>query len=209
MDVTARTPEARGCPNDEWLVAFLIAEQPSLAEPGAARVSLPEHDAIAAHVRGCDRCVAELRIARDRMRLAFEVDAPVPAAVLGRATHPVGSAPAVSAGEVSWWRGLVERIRLPLLVPVAAAAALLLIVGMPQRQPVSAPEELTRAVSLRQPARVTAARATLHVAPQSASLAVAGLERGANVFLLAEQEGWYRIELADGETGWMEKSAFE
>ncbi len=209
MNSTARTPEAGACPSDEWLVAFLIGEQPSLAEPGAARVSLPQHDAIAAHVRDCDRCVAELRIVRDRMRLAFEVDAPVPAAVLARATPPVAPTRHAASHELPWWRGLVERFRLPLLVPVAAAAALVIAVGLPQRRQAPVPEELTRAVAMRQPARVTAPQATLYAAPQSDSLTVARLERGADVFLLAEQKEWYRIERPDGETGWMEKSAFE
>lgn len=207
METAATPADRRHCPGDESLIAYLLAETPGLGAPTARAVG---HDVVAAHVGSCDRCVAELRVVRSRLALAAEVDAPVPAAVRARLAAP---APAPSPVRVAAAPGLLARLaaafRLPLLVPAAAALALVAVATGLERGRAPLPEESTRDVPLRQPARVTAPAATVHADPRAAAAATAVLGRGDAVVLLAEQDGWYRVELGDGRAGWMERSAFE
>ena len=64
-------------------------------------------------------------------------------------------------------------------------------------------------MTLRQPARVTAAAAIVRRSPESGSEAVAELARGDGVLLMGERGGWYQVELDDGTAGWMPRTAFE
>lgn len=202
METAATSAERRHCPGDERLIAYLLAETPGL---GASTARAVGHDVVAAHVGSCDRCVAELRVVRSRLALADGIDTPVPAGVRAR----LAPVPAPTAAAPGLLARLVDAFRLPLLVPVAAALALVVVTGGPERGRAPLPEESTRDVPLRQPARVTAPAATVHADPRAAAAATAVLGRGDAVVLLAEQDGWYRVELGDGRAGWMERSAFE
>jgi hypothetical protein len=213
MNAAATPSESRRCPGDERLIAWLVGETPALAGPqGRVAARRADHDAIAAHVLGCDRCVAELRIVRDRLCLAAEIAAPVPVAVAARAraadAAPVARAAATEIAR-GWWPRLQAAFRAPMLVPVAALLALVVVGGNLDRGTAPTPEESTRDVPLRQKARVTAAQATLHADPVAGAAATAELGRGDAVVLVTERDGWYQVELADGRAGWMERSAFE
>jgi len=216
MTAAATPSESRHCPGDERLIAWLVGETPALAGPQrrgrVESVRSADHDAIAAHVLACDRCVAELRIVRDRLCLAVEIDAPVPVAVAARVADAAPAATARAARTEfagGWWRRLQAAFRVPMLVPVAALLALVIAGGTLDRGRVPVPEESTRDVPLRQKARVTAAQATLHADPMAGTAATAELGRGDAVVLVSERDGWYQVELADGRAGWMERSAFE
>jgi len=191
---SAPYPEAAACPSDERLVAHLLEER-----------SPDDPTAIATHLLDCDHCVAQVRVARSRLSLAAEIAAPVPHAVVARLQRPVTAARRFA---FPTWRRLQSALRLPLLVPVAAAITLFVYAGYPTDRTTSLPEEQTRDVPLRQAARVTAGTAALHAAPDSAPGATR-LERGTTVLLLAERDGWYQVELGDGTSGWMEKGAFD
>jgi SH3-like domain-containing protein len=57
---------------------------------------------------------------------------------------------------------------------------------------------------------VTAAAATVRAERNNPdSETIANLRRGDQIVLVGEQDGWYRISLADGTEGWVERAAFE
>jgi len=213
MKCAPTTSEQQRCPSDESLLSYLLAASPALNGPGSRPESHSSGDiggaAFSAHIATCDRCVAELRIARARLCLAAEVEAPVPAAVAARAASRRDVVAVGRFAVHSWLRQFRDALRLPLLVPVAAGLAIIVVAAIPERGLVASPEESTRNVSLRQKARVTADTATLRVSPDSDASAAAELERGTAVFLLAESGGWYHVELENGTPGWLETRAFE
>lgn len=212
----ARTEGA--CPTQETLTAFLAASgalPPGLAEdwPRDA-VSGEELRALSTHLATCDSCVEDLRTASRRLASAADIPMPVPSEVLARAQALAEPRAETVAGERAGWIAEVREwlsatIRMPVLVP-AALAALALIVVVPRLQTTSAPQdELSRAVELRQPARVTAETAAVRAARSDDAAVLETLVRGDRAILTAEEDGWYRVALADGAEGWIERSAFE
>jgi hypothetical protein len=106
-----------------------------LAAGHALNALEPEDEqAFLAHLRGCDRCAADLAALRDVTgELAYAADPAEPPADLGRrimaaaaAERPAAFAPR-SATPVTPLR---RRVRLPGLAPLAAAAAVLLVVAL-------------------------------------------------------------------------------
>ena len=81
---------------------------------------------------------------------------------------------------------------------------------VPRLQNPTAPEaELSRAVEMRQQARVTAASAAVRKEPAAEADVIATLARGDSTVLVAQKGDWYRVALADGGEGWIERRAFE
>jgi hypothetical protein len=207
------------CPTEEALAAFLAASgslPPDLMQ-GWDRTALSEEElrALTAHVDVCDRCVEELQTASRRLALAAEMPIPVPAEVAARTAIVVEQldAQTTSRGFGTWIAELGERLKaaisMPVLVPVALAA-LALIVVVPRLQTSTAPDaELSRAVDMRQSARVTADSAVVRKEPAADGAVIKTLKRGEHMVLIAQQGDWYRVALADGGEGWIERRAFE
>lgn len=207
------------CPTEETLAAYLAASGslPSELTEGWNRMALSAEElrALTAHVDACDRCVEELRAASRRLASAAEIPIAVPAAVAARAGALVDRPRTDPArgGFSTWIAGLRERlaaaVSMPVLVPVALAA-LALVVIVPRLQSPTAPEaELSRAVEMRQQARVTADSAVVRKEPASEAAVITTLTRGDHTVLVARQGDWYRVALADGGEGWIERRAFE
>jgi hypothetical protein len=200
------------------LTAYLAASDSLPAElAGGWRADAIDDDEkrrVTAHLAVCDRCVEDLVTAQRRLSLAAEVPLAVPADVAARAAAAMASTPAAVLRDRSAWidnarRWLSEALRLPVLVPAVAALTLVLVFApRPQSSP-PAPRELSRAVPMRQAARVTAAAASVRAARSPDSEIIANLRRGDSIVLVGEQDGWYRISLADGSEGWVERTAFE
>lgn len=208
-----RLHDAGTCPDDEGLLAHLLAEVPSLGGSAATATNGSSADArdaaIGAHILVCDGCVGRTRVARSRLRLAAEIDSPVPADVARRSTPRIADRPNNRRAATSGARRFGNRwTRLPLLLPVAAAMALMVYGARPEAAFEAQQGERTRDVALRQHARTTA-NADLHTAPNGTGAAASRLARGTAVVLLGESDGWYRVELGDGTVGWMAKGAFE
>lgn len=208
---------AATCPTSETLAAFLAASATLPAvlagDAPAAMLSDAEKRALNDHVTACDRCLEELRAASYRLALADEIAAPVPAQVAARAAadprphlRPTAVESAGPLAAVRDW--LAATIRMPVLVPVALAAMALIVV-VPQLRTNTTDGELSRAVELRQIARVTADTAVVRTERDGSSPALGTLARGDRAVLVGERDGWYRIALADGSEGWIERSAFD
>jgi hypothetical protein len=204
------------CPTEETLAAYLAASgslPPELTRGwGRTAFSDEEMRALSAHVGACDRCVDELRTATRRLSLAAEIPVAVPAQVAARAAaaaaQPAAAAPSRSGARLADLRERLKAVvRMPILVPMALAA-LALIVIVPRLQ--TAPDsELTRAVELRQAARITADSAAVRQQPTAEAAVIATLNRGDSTVLVAQDGDWYRVALADGGEGWIERRAFE
>jgi hypothetical protein len=112
-----------------------------------------------------------------------------------------------------WLAELRERlaaaVTMPVLVPVALAALALIVIVPRLQNPTVRDGELSRAVELRQPARVTVDSAAVRKEPAGDAVVVTTLVRGDRTVLVAQQGDWYRVALADGGEGWIERRAFE
>jgi hypothetical protein len=187
-------------------------------EPGWGDTVLSDEElrALATHVDACDRCIEELRVASRRLTLATEMAVEVPAAVAARAAIAAGM-PSKVAAKTSvaggWFAELRERlaaaVTMPVLVPVALAALALIVIVPRLQNPTVRDGELSRAVELRQPARVTVDSAAVRKEPAGDAVVVTTLVRGDRTVLVAQQGDWYRVALADGGEGWIERRAFE
>jgi hypothetical protein len=218
MKPTDSKAHAPACPNSETLTAYLAASDSLPAELAsgwrADAIDDDEKRRVAAHLAVCDRCVEDLVTAQRRLSRAAEVPLAVPADVAARAAAAMASTPAAVLRDRNAWIGnarrwLSEALRLPVLVPALAALTLVLVFApRPQSSP-SAPRELSRAVPMRQAARVTAVAASVRTERSPGSEIIANLRRGDSIVLVGEQDGWYRISLADGSEGWIERTAFE
>ncbi len=206
------------CPTQEMLAALLAATGalPSELTGDWSRTITgdAEMQRLSSHVATCNHCIGELRAATYRLTLASEIPLPVPADIAARALADdrphrrpaVAERAGAFAGLRDW---LVASIRLPVLVP-AAIAALALIVVVPRLQtPDESNEALSRAVELRQVARVTVDTAAVHAERDQTSGVIMTLNRGDRAVLVGEQGDWYRVALADGSQGWIERRAFD
>jgi len=202
-----------GCAGEESLVLYA-----SGALTGALR------DEMTAHVGGCDPCVASLGRLQRRLRMASEIAAPIPPALQRRAAAAlldglVDIVPVEAEGPrpvaVRHAPSLAERLRgwlrVPVLAPVAlAAAALFMVVVGHQSGSVSNDVERSRALPASHTSlRVTAAEAPVYQRPSGQSAVIGTVRRGAVIEVAGEERGWYEVRLEGGSPGWVAREAFE
>lgn len=210
------TPHTTSCPAVESLIAHLTAcldgtyGAPSTDDPGAG-LTTAARAAIDDHLRACDRCVETLAAAHERLRIASEIPAPLPVAVRERAEAAI-RAPLPNAWSAAWaWIStrLEGLLKLPVLIPVAVSAGVLLVVATQTWMAPSLPHESTRAVRLPQTVRVTAREAVVRAQPSLRAEALATLAHGDVVEVGDEDRDWYRITAPNGVGGWVERRAFQ
>jgi hypothetical protein len=214
------------CPGDELLIAYLTASSALAALPSA--LSDIERSRIEEHLQTCGSCVQALAMMQRRLGVTAEIPAPVPGAVaelLGVTTPQLAAdgaavAPPQHSGlstqhsRVGWFGSIRDRLsavlRLPVLVPAAVAAVAVLVVAVQQswRRPALQPE-MSRVLERHERLRVTAEEALVRTQPAFRQPVVATLRRGTSVKVIGEEGDWYRVVLADGKQGWMERRAFE
>jgi uncharacterized protein YgiM (DUF1202 family) len=68
---------------------------------------------------------------------------------------------------------------------------------------------MSRVLERHERLRVTAEEALVRTQPAFRQPVVATLRRGTSVKVIGEEGDWYRVVLADGKQGWMERRAFE
>lgn len=204
-----------GCLSEEQLVLYASG---GLVGDGRA--------VVAAHVSGCDPCVASLVQLHRRLSVLADVAAPIPAGVVRRAQAVLPAAVAELAPQAATARphpvlarraepGLLERLRswlrVPVLAPLAVAATALFAVAVGWNPAaMSGNADRSRAVApsaLRM--RVTADSTTMYSRPSGKSDAVGTVAHGANVEVAGEERGWYQVRLDDGRSGWILREAFE
>jgi hypothetical protein len=212
FEAAARAGTAAGgpsCSTTEMLVSYLTTG-----------LSDAERRSIDTHVRGCDQCIGTLTLLQRRLLSAEEVPAPVPAALMERATAAATrehrpAKPAAGLAEAwsalsSVGRRLSAHIRLPALVPAAVAAGALLVVAGEHNWTQPEPfKEMTRAVPSHRTLRITAPEAVVRAQPNSRTEIVATLNRGATLEVTTLEKDWYRVTLPGGTEGWVERQAFE
>ena len=206
-----------GCVGEERLVLYA----------GGGMVG-DDRAAIAAHVGGCDPCVASLVQIHRRLSVLVDVAAPIPAGVVRRAQAVLPAALAELAPHTAptparmqptlardAGPSVLERLRnwlrVPVLAPLAVAATALFMVSVGW-QPSTAPggPEQTRALppsALR--LRVNAEQTTMYSRPSGKSDPVGTVSRGVTVAVAGEERGWYEVRLDDGRSGWILREAFE
>ncbi len=202
---------AATCPANEHLLAMLTN----------GLVDDERHD-LDAHLEHCDRCLDTVTLLHRRLALDNDVARAVPAAVIERASVALGCVPAPAALSATWatTAGIGARladfrerltavVRWPALVPVAAAAALMLVVSQTSWMAPQAPRELSRAVAGHQHLRVTAREAVVRSQPSGRADVVATVTRGTVVDVGGEERDWYRVSLPNGTGGWVDRHAFE
>jgi len=200
-----------GCAGEEHLILYATG-----GITGSERANL------AAHLVGCDACIAALALVHRRLGLAALPATPVPADVQERARVALEAAvremaPATERPLAAEPRGIVllhrlrERLRAPILVPVALAAGALLMVGLQTgRMDQAGSGERSRAIAPDAvKLRVTAVEATVRSRPSMQSEVVATVRRGTVVEVSGEERDWYQIRTEGGHPGWVEREAFE
>lgn len=182
--------------------------------------------AIAAHVSGCDPCVAALVRLHRRLSVLADVAAPVPASVFRRAQAVLPAALAEIAPRRAPARvqpivhqsapGLLERLRgwlsVPVLAPLAVGALALFAVAVGLRPSNTPSDDVERSRALAPAAvrmRVTAGETTLYSRPSGNSDALGSVSRGAGAEVAGEERDWYQVRLEDGRSGWIVREAFE
>jgi anti-sigma factor RsiW len=199
-----------GCGGEERLVLYAT---------GGLRGDERHH--LEKHLATCDPCVGALGMLHRRLSVASVVDVPVPDGLRQRAhvaldeglrelaAEVVPARPATTPGAA-----LLQRVgswlRIPVLIPVAAAATALLVVALqPAHNDPTNLGERSRAVA---PAasklRVTAVEASVRSRPSMQSEVVGTVHRGALVEVAGEERDWYQVQV-DGRPGWVEREAFE
>jgi anti-sigma factor RsiW len=201
-----------GCIGEERLVLY-----------ASGGLTGDDRTVIAAHVGGCDPCVASLLQIHRRLGVLADAAAPIPAAVArrARAVLPAALAELAPARRVqpSVVReaapGLGERLRswlqMPLLAPLALAAMAVLAVAIGMR-PSTEPAGIERSRALPPAAvrlRVTANQTTVYSRPSGRSDVVGSVGRGTTVAIAGEERDWYEVRLDDGRSGWIVREAFE
>lgn len=196
--LVARDAVGPDCPPTETLLSYLAPPRET------------ERDqTIDAHVRQCDLCVG--RLAALARQDPLDDPAVVPAAVVARAAPaapPDRHAPPKRHDAVHHtpvW------LRLPVLMPLAFAAGVLVFVGTQQLQETFAgPGERWRAVQTRPAARrVLTTDTPLRMAAQPDAGIVTELRHGTTLDIIAEQSDWLQVALPDGRRGWAPRRAFE
>jgi anti-sigma factor RsiW len=194
------TPPAWTCaggPTPEDLVAYVT---------GAAA-----DGAIEEHLLSCAACVESVAIMHSRLRVGAPAAVAVPAALLER-VRPRPSSPGKGSRR---WRaavgaGVSAARRLPVLMPLSFAAGALLALMVQQLWPDGGvPHPVTRSVTTRRALAVTASEGQLRSEPHPRAAIIATLNRGTMTEVLTEYRDWYRVRLADGSEGWIERHAFE
>ncbi|MBX3028067.1 zf-HC2 domain-containing protein [bacterium] len=208
-----------GCASEEQLVLYV-----SGALGGSDRAP------IAAHVGGCDPCVASLAQLHRRLSVLGDVAAPIPADVVRRAQAVLPAALAeLAPAAVPTAAGarphpalareagpsLLERLRawlrVPVLAPLAVAATALFMVAVGSL-PSTGPDGGERSRALPPSTvrlRVTADSTTMYSRPSGKSDPLGTVGRGATVAVAGEERGWYEVRLDDGRSGWILREAFE
>jgi len=167
--------------------------------------------AIEEHLLTCAACVESVALMHSRLRVGAAAAVPVPSAVQER----IRSWPSKPGKSSRRWRavvgtGLAAARRLPVLMPLSFAAGALLALMVQQLWPEgSVPRPVTRSVATRRLLAVTAPEGKLRSEPHPRSAIIATLNRGTTIEVLAEYRDWYRVRLADGGEGWVERRAFE
>lgn len=204
-----------GCVSEEQLVLYA-----SGGLVGDARA------VIAAHVGGCDPCVASLAQIHRRLSVLVDVAAPIPAGVVRRAQAVLPAALAelapqaapaprpqlVLAREVA--PGLLERLRgwlrVPVLAPLAVAATALFVVAIGWNGAIApGGGERSRAVAPATARLRVTADGIVYSRPSGKSEVVGTVSRGATVEVAGEERGWYEVRLDDGRAGWVLQESFE
>ena len=186
-----------GGPTPEDLVAYVT---------GAA-----VDGAIEEHLLSCAACVESVAIMHSRLRVGALAAVPVPSALQER----IRSWPSRPGKSSPRWRaavgtGLSAARRLPVLMPLSFAAGALLALMVQQLWPEGGvPHPVTRSVTTRRALAVTASEGQLRSEPHPRAAIIATLNRGTMTEVLAEYRDWYRVRLADGSEGWVERRAFE
>ncbi len=186
-----------GGPTPEDLVAYVT---------GAA-----VDGALEEHLLSCAACVESVAIMHSRLRVGALAAVPVPSALQER----IRSWPSRPGKSAQRWRatvgtGLSAARRLPVLMPLSFAAGALLALMVQQRWPEGGvPHPVTRSVATRRVLSVTAPEGQLRSEPHPRSAIITTLNRGTKIEVLAEYRDWYRVRLADGSEGWVERRAFE
>ena len=173
------------------------------------------------HLGTCDACVGTLGMLHRRLSVESVVDVPVPDGLRQRARAALDESLRELVGEVAPARpavapgaALLQRargwFRIPVLIPVAAAAAALLVVALqPARNDPTGSGERSRAVAPEATKlRVTAVEASVRSRPSMQSEVVGTVHRGALVEVAGEERDWYQVRI-DGRPGWVEREAFE
>jgi hypothetical protein len=167
--------------------------------------------AIEEHLLSCEACIESVAVMHSRLRVGAVAAVPVPLALQER----VSSLPSRPSKRSRRWRaavgaGVSAARRLPVLMPLSFAAGALLALMVEQLWPEgSVPHPVTRSVATRQVLSVTAPAGRLRSEPHPRSAVIATLNRGTTIEVLAEYRDWYRVRLADGSEGWVERRAFE
>ena len=84
--------------------------------------------------------------------------------------------------------------------------AVLVVAGCsapPPPEPVTVPAPSSRAQGELGPGHVTATALNVREEPTTDSAVLTMLRRGASLQLIEEKEGWYRVRVASGRTGWV------
>jgi len=219
MTTEASTTPATRCPNDEFLAAALTTG-----------VGTDEQQWFDAHLDTCDRCLDAVGAAMRRLRIGNEIPAVVPDAVRRRAAvaasapapallpgphHPSPSRPLPArpaAGEPATRsraaRGkLAALLRSPMMIPAALAAGAVLAITTQNWMATEPPRSLTRSISVRQQARITANEAAVRRQPSGHAEVIATVTRGTLVDISAEERDWSHVTLPDGTEGWVDQGA--
>jgi len=177
-------------PSDELLLAYI-----------ASPSSSAEYDWVDAHLRGCDRCLHLLMNISRRHDLLEELHPPEDAAH-GQSSRAARGA--LSGRSAVLNRSVRNPLRLPLLIPAAFAAGLLLAVAA-RTWVLPRPDSVQmRGVPPRGEMSVRVLQAVMREAPARSAELRGTLEQGAIVRVEDQQSGWCLVTLEDGRTGWLE-----
>ena len=211
----------RSCPNDEFLVAAVTGS-----------VSDDEQHWLDAHLDVCDRCLDATGALLQRLHIADEVAAPVPAAVHQRAaiaaalpdpatailpgpqpaTHRLSTSPPAPSWRTPGWMAGVRGwaaalLRPPVMIPAAVGLVAVFVVATQTWVAPGAPRSMTRSVVVPQHVRVTALEAAVRRQPNGHADVVATVTRGTPVTISGEERDWSHVTLPNGTEGWVDQGA--
>jgi len=197
-----------GCIDDETLVAYCVAGR-GLDRGAAARVE--------SHLQQRTRCVSTLQqfLRVHREPVAAEAAAAVrvesaAAAFAGRAVASPPEGRRVRAAVRAWWESLGELVTLRKWpgATVAAAMALLVVVGVSRFLSPSGPYEEMRVRNAAHAATVEVIADTISRPwPALDEPVLVELARGPQAGWLETSGQWTRLELADGRRVWVDSKA--